>query len=182
MSEQPREPIIFTSTMRSRDDLRPQGLMSSIEMAINPSSIEWDQPKRWTKRDVRDGSVFFHFTNSSGQNNDVLTLNFSGSTGNISGGGKEANTKWKVWHNLYLLTREAVVLPDGTPNIIKITYQSNLWRVPIQFLGFFNTVLKFSESADKPNSRDYSFGFTVLETSPDLDYAFSNNTEPSIRV
>lgn len=172
MREQPREPIIFTSTMRSRDDLRLPGLLSSIEMAINPSSIEWDQPKRWTKRDVRDGSVFFHFTNSSGQNNDVLTLNFSGSTGNI-GGGPGSTTKWLVWHNLYLLTREPVVLPDGTPNITKITYQSNLWTVPIEFSGFFNTVLKFSESADKPNSRDYSFGFTVLETSPDLDYVLT---------
>jgi hypothetical protein len=35
--------------------------------------------------------------------------------------------------------------------------------------GFFSRVLEFEENAQKPNSRNYSFEFTVTSTFPDLD-------------
>jgi hypothetical protein len=188
----PRVPIIFTSTYRQRlgeynaeplsaseQVVKPiltggetATLMSEIEMAINPRSIRWEQPKRWTKRDTREGSAFFHFTNSRGQNNDILTLQFEGTTGNIDTRGSDvtgAFHKWEVWHNLYLLTREPVLLEDGSENLIRITYRSPLWRQAVNFLGFFESVLEFSEVADKPHSRDWSFSFKVMETDPDLD-------------
>ena len=51
-------------------------ILPVIQMSINPKSIGWRQPKRIVKRDYQEGSVFYHFTNSKGQNNDILTLDF----------------------------------------------------------------------------------------------------------
>jgi len=180
-------------------------LMTNIDMLVNPSSVEWTQNKRMSKVDVRDGSRFFHFLNSAGQNNDFLTLKFSGSTGNIDIRGAErvrrggigvglnnnyaastgANQKWLVWHNLYQLTREEVRLGIGTENWFRIGYSSSLFPpdsrpigpaeplTSLYLYGFFDSVLEFAESADKPNSRDYSFSFVVTSAEPDLDEAIS---------
>lgn len=168
-------------------------LMTNIDMLVNPSSVEWTQPKRMSKVDVRDGSRFFHFLNSAGQNNDFLTLKFSGSTGNIDIRGASdtgANQKWLVWHNLYQLTREEVFLGVGAENWFRISYSSNLFAAstagllsePIQqFYGFFDSVLEFTESADKPNSRDYSFSFVVTSAEPDLDEAIDTFTGVGFR-
>ena len=205
-SDDIRQPIIFTSEYRQRlytrganpspqvelgasrvndRDLdvvglsRPDVVMTNIEMMINPSSIRWEQPKRITKRDTREGSVFFHFTNSRGQNNDVLTLRFEGSTGNIDMRGASetgAFRKWLVWHNLYLLSREPILLSDGTENLVRITYMSPLWPSPMDFYGFFEAVLEFAETGDKPNSRDYSFSFKVMYSVPELDDVLTSMT------
>jgi hypothetical protein len=230
-----RTPVVFTSTLRglvgtdtafSKNLLlglplgadRGLGLdnvfaldgvfLPEIVMAINPKSVSFDQPKRFSKKDTRNGSVFFHFTNSKGQNNDILTMRFQGSTGNIdlrgdrsgvgasgaggalraasegsasegsanldvsatlTGEGNGALQKLIVWHNLYLLSREPLLLADGTENIFKISYISPLLPTTIDFTGFFNEVLSFTETAEKPHSRDYSFSFIVTSTDPDLD-------------
>jgi len=158
------------------------GIFPIIPLMMNPKTIDWSQPKRWSKKDVRNGSVFFHFTNDMGQNQDVLTLSFAGNTGNIDrrgsisvgDGGKADNDTGAIsriltWHNLYLLSREPVVIPPGIQNTITITMISPLFPVAIDFSGFFNEVITFSENAEKPNSRDYTFGFTVQRTDPDLD-------------
>lgn len=154
--------------------------MSVVTMAVNPKSVAFEQPKRWKKKDIRDGSVFFHFTNKKGQNNDILTISFRGNTGNIDlrgsiaeplGGANDtgALNKLRVWHNLYQLTREPMLIGDHLENVFSITYTSALLPQPVEFRGFFNKVLDFEENADKPNSRDYSFQFTVTSTNPDLD-------------
>lgn len=171
-----------------------------IAMALNPNSVKFDQPKRITKRDTMEGSVFWHFTNSQGQNNDILTLSFAGSTGNIdlrgstgtipvpsdtSGTTSNAQSTDKmgldtgalekliVWHNLYLLTREPNLLGDGSENIWSITYTSPLFPMDITFNGFFQKVLDFTEDAKKPHSRNYSFEFTVQSVEPSLDDVLS---------
>lgn len=170
--------------------------MPSIAMALNPKSVRFTQSKRFVKKDVRNGSVFFHFTNSKGQNNDILTMAFQGNTGNIdlagsvitpernpaalqSGTGIDAQQrveqdtgalrKLMVWHNLYQLSREPMLLDDNTENEFTISYVSPLFPQPITFVGFFEKVLEFEENAAKPNSRDYSFSFIVTRTEPDLD-------------
>lgn len=149
--------------------------MPTIVMEVNPSSIEFDQPKRYTRQDTQRGTVFHHFTNDKGQNNDILTIRFSGNTGNIWRRARElsdrdkAITRLQIWHNLYQLTREPMVLSDGTANIFYIDYVSPLFPVPITFEGFFTSVLKFTENARKPNSRDYSMEFMVRATSPDMN-------------
>ena len=168
--------------------------MSSIAMALNPNSVKFVQPKRFNKKDTREGSVYFHFTNSRGQNQDILTLQFAGNTGNLdlrgslgdqnqepsaaqqattNGGTPGADTgalyKLLVWHNLYLMTREPMLLADGTDNVFSIVYSSALFPSEIIFSGFFSKVLEFEENASKPNSRNYSFEFTVQDSIPDLD-------------
>ena len=154
--------------------------MPTISMAVNPKSVKWSQPKRWVKKDTREGSVFFHFTNAKGQNQDVLTLSFSGNTGNIDLQGSLANSpgadtgalyKLLVWHNLYLMSREPMLLGDGTENLVTMVYSSPLFPVEVAFDGFFSKVVEFEETAEKPNSRNYSFEFTVTRAEPDLDEA-----------
>lgn len=173
--------------------------MPTIAMAVNPKSIKWVQPKRFTKKDTREGSVFFHFTNSKGQNQDILTLQFQGNTGNIDlrgtfgdpnqppslsqqevtnatsgrGAGQDTGALYKllVWHNLYLMSREPMLLGDGTENIVTMVYSSALFPSEIAFDGFFTKPLEFEEAGDKPNSRNYSFDFIVQRSDPDLDMA-----------
>lgn len=161
------------------------GIMTAIEMAVNPNSISFRQPKRITKRDTQEGSVFFHFTNSKGENNDILTVDFRGNTGNLDirgdiatdrglfstqgGFNTGANRKLAVWHNLWALTREAMLLDDNTRNEFMIQYSSIGMPVEIFLIGHYSNVLEFSENADKPFTRDYSMSFTVQEIVPTLD-------------
>lgn len=157
-----------------------------IEMAVNPNSIGFRQPKRITKRDTQEGSVFFHFTNSRGENNDILTLDFSGNTGNIdsrsdivtdttsvfstqAGVNTGANKKLSLWHNLWQLTREPMLLEDNTRNEFLIVYSSVAIPIQISLIGHWSNVLEFTDNADKPFSRDYSMSFTVEEIVPPLD-------------
>jgi len=149
--------------------------MPYVSCELNPNSIEFDQPKRYTRQDTQRGTVFYHFTNDKGQNNDLLTIRMQGNTGNLSLRGRTPEDRARsvrrldVWHNLYQLTREAMLLSDGSPNVFTIDYASALFPVPIRFEGFFTQVLKFSENAKKPNSRDFSMEFVVQATSPDLN-------------
>lgn len=161
------------------------GTLIAIEMAVNPNSITFRQAKRITKRDTQEGSTFFHFTNSKGENNDILTLDFRGNTGNLdirgdlttdrglfstqSGFNTGANKKLAIWHNLWALTREAMLLDDNTRNEFMIQYSSIGIPVQIFIIGHYSNVLEFTESADKPFTRDYSMSFTVQEVVPPLD-------------
>lgn len=187
------------------------GVKTFIAMAINPKSVKFTQPKRFKRTDTREGSVFFHFSNSKGQNNDILTLTFSGNTGNIDLRGtlgspetqqlqintlgargenvKNANpidsvnkgpdtgalNKLLTWQNLYLLTREPMIIGNALENAFQITYVSAVLPVTIDFFGFFNNVLTWEDNAEKPNSRDYDFEFTVTRTEPDLDEYMSES-------
>jgi hypothetical protein len=153
----------------------PNSTLQSIPMALNPKSVKFSQPKRFTKKDTLNGSTFFHFTNSKGQNNDLMTISFVGNTGNldyrsaVGTSSLDAITKLRIWHNLYLLTREPMVLANGIENEFRITYASQLLPLTIDFIGFFTKVLDFSEVAEKPFSREYSMDFIVKRTDPDLD-------------
>jgi len=152
-----------------------------IEMAVNPNSISWKQPKRFTKRDTQEGSIFFHFTNSKGQNNDILTMDFRGNTGNINlvssmltGSNKQAGDtgaakKSLIWHNLWSLTREPILLNDNTINEFMVIYSSIIIPEEIMLVGFFSSVLEWTDSADKPFSKDYSMSFTVQQVVPPLE-------------
>lgn len=159
-------------------------IMPSIAMRVNPKSIRFKQPKRFSEKKKFNGSQFYHFTNSKGQNNDILRIEFKGNTGNIDRRGSidatsppgtppandtGAIAKLLAWHNLYLLTREPMLLEDGTENTFTISYISPLIPVVVDFTGFFAEILEFEETGEKPNSRDYSMQFVVTATMPDLD-------------
>lgn len=149
--------------------------LPTIALEVNPKSIEFQQPKRYTRVDTLRGTDFHHFTNSKGQNNDLLTIKLQGNTGNISRLGRTKEDQDRsiqrltVWHNLYQLTREPMLLSDGRSNVMTISYVSPLFPVQVNFDGFFTRVLDFSENAMKPNSRDYNMEFVVQSTTPDLD-------------
>jgi hypothetical protein len=156
-----------------------------IEMMINPNSITWKQPKRIVKRDTQEGSIFFHFTNNKRQNNDILTLDFRGNTGNInprgdldsessalstvSGVRTGALKKAHIWHNLWALTREEILLDDYTVNEFIIMYNSVIIPTQVMLIGFYSNVMDWTDSADKPFSKDYAMSFTVQETVPPLE-------------
>lgn len=194
-----RVPMVFGSTLRdlvsSNDNSlldqltdeaanyvgRP-GVLTQVVMAVNPNSIEWDLPKRINELKVSDGSVFQHFVNSRGQDNDILRLRFSGNTGNLDSredldpalGAKVGGlNKLRIWQNLYLMTREPRIIGPGIENEFFIRYQTPLFPQPLTFVGFFAATLRFRETAVKSNSRDYDFEFVVTRTEPDLDdYVF----------
>lgn len=172
-----------TSTNESATFDLAKNAAEKIIMEVNPKSVRFTQPKRYSRKDTLGGTVWYHFTNTKGQNNDVLTIDFRGNTGNIDRRGsldpEAANgdaidgtgalKKLIVWHNLYLLTREPMYLGNGVRNDFTISYISPLMPFAIDLVGFFTKVLDFEESADKPFSREYSMQFIVQRTSPDLD-------------
>lgn len=149
--------------------------LPQISMNLNPNSIEFDQDKRFEKQDTQAGSVFHHFTDDKGQNNDVLYIKFAGNTGNIfrsptsADQAAKAQTRLTTWHNLYQLTREPSRLTNGQFNNQYVTYVSPLFPTPITFIGFWSRVLRFTEVAKKPNSRDYNMEFVVQSTTPDMN-------------
>ena len=186
--EEETRPI--SATYRAGKDLLSSvtantGVSPVISMAVNPHSVKWVQSKRYSKRDTMEGSTFFHFTNSADQNNDILICTFSGKTGNINTKvspiealATGSDLKLRIWHDLYHLSREGMLLnrdntgaamPEGVRNEFFISYRTMLMPMPITLIGFFNSVLDFTEDANDPNNRNYSFGFTVTNTNPSLD-------------
>lgn len=82
----------------------------------------------------------------------------------------DASAKHLSWARLYTLTRLPVIdRVRKTQNVFWIDYTSPLFPRTIQFQGFYNAVLDFSEVAESPNSSDWSFNFTVVNTWPSLD-------------
>lgn len=65
-------------------DYRVKRGMPSLKMLMNPQTVTFRQNKRISRRDTRSGATFFHWTDQSGRNNDILELDFAGQTGNIS--------------------------------------------------------------------------------------------------
>ena len=155
-----------------------------IAMAVNPQSIRWDQPKRFAKKDTQTGSLFLFFSDQAGENNDILTLTISGTSGNIdtksmnnadsnaSDYASQNSQKLIIWHRLYNLTRQPMFYTDNQG----ITYQNNFYIIyrtilipfELRFIGFFSKVLEFSENATDPFKRDFTMQFTVTTTDPPL--------------
>lgn len=73
-----RVPFYLTSSYRQR--LGAKG----VSMLMNPSKVDFKQPKRTTSQQTQAGTVFYHWANEDGRNNDILTMEFSGQTGNIN--------------------------------------------------------------------------------------------------
>jgi hypothetical protein len=177
--------IATTSALQAQSTTTPILSTSTdqpiIKMAINPHTVSWKQPKRITRKDTMDGAVFFHFSNDKGQDNDIITLELNGVTGNIDTNKLDLNdrygqinySKLLIWHELYKLTREQVVYLDSNnnrvPNEFYIIYTTKLFPSGIKLTGLYNKVLDFSENADSPNMRSYSLSFIVTDTTPSLD-------------
>lgn len=174
--------IISPSEVRlivNRFGVTGQTLSNPLQMAINPSSISLDQPKRIARKDVRNGTVFFHFADSNGQDNDILKMQFQGSSGNLDLRATQFPTpatqdpqtllKLQRFHELYLMTREPRTLGGNIVNDFQITFRTKVFPVDIVFTGFFENVLSFNEKADKPHSVDWEFTFVVQGTDPSLD-------------
>lgn len=92
----------------------------------------------------------------------------------VSGAAKLAN----FW-NLYSLTREPVVDPKtGAPIYYYITYSSPLFgNTFVTFIGHFNGVMEFTDDAQSPYKKNYSFSFTALASSPSMDYIYTTLTQ-----
>jgi hypothetical protein len=132
----PRIPIIFRCSSWVRQGIPP------VIMAVNPQNVSFRQTKRVTKKNTAGGTVYFHWTDENGQNNDVLEMQCKGVTGSILNradrdtsnaatralgalasaiaGGPQAQpgtpnmgrTKHLVWARLYSLTRTPMIDPD----------------------------------------------------------------------
>lgn len=167
--------FVFYSDLRQRVSANPaykfKYLLQTanspiIRLHSNPIAISWTQQKRISRRDRINGAEFFNFSDSvNASNNDVLTMNFMGTSGNIGPGSDPAAIK--ALHNLYALSREPILLPDGTANYVHISYKTNVIG-DMTLDGFFETPLQFAENAESPFKIDYTFSFVVTEATPSL--------------
>jgi hypothetical protein len=176
-----------TDITELQDSASSPDTFGMVKMAINPQSIRWQQAKRFTKRDTMAGSTYMHFLNNKLQDNDMLRLEFHGTTGNIAlsasslptrpiGNPQDTNGYEKLvrFHQLWNLTRQAKLFWDGHKNIYVenhqyIIYETQIVPFPIILTGLYDKVLEFEESAEKPNQARYSFSFIVTDASPDID-------------
>jgi len=134
-----------------------------ITMHVNPNTVAWSQSKRISRRDVINGAEFFNFKDGvNGSNNDVLVLNFIGTSGYNSY--NSMSNAFKVFRNLYSLSIEPILLPDGQTNYVHVTYRTGAVGSRV-LTGFFETPLQFSETADAPFKIDYTFSFIVADSS-----------------
>ena len=194
-----RVPIIWQSALNDSNGEPP------LRMTINPQQIQFQQAKRIQKQDTIGGSIYFHFSNKYGQNNDILTLNLSGTTGNVDPRaiqreiGMDLNAKTTrtgakdnlvAWLKFYKMTLDPIVdMATHTTNLVTMSYASALFQKKISFHGFFANVLQFSETAQEPFQRQWSVNFTVQNTDPPLDqmvsfvtqYLYSQATEDRIQ-
>jgi hypothetical protein len=213
-----RVPFYITNSYRQRYGKK------GLSMLMNPTNVAFSQTKRITKKDTQEGSTFLHWTNHLGRNNDILTMNFQGMTGNINirtggqfktgfgdkaAGAANEFSDWldsklsensgatesgllavqpanltknaagaarvAAFWNLYSLTREPVLDPTyGIPNYSYISYSSPLFGNSfVTFIGHFNQVLEFSDVADEPFNKRWSFGFTAIDSQPKQDDLFA---------
>lgn len=140
-----------------------------VTMLINPSSVRAEMPKRIAKLDTLRGSVFVHFTDEFGFDNDVMTLSFSGSTGTLTAPAGSSDDEVRrcflrrlAWLNLWALTLEEAYLPNARlANIKSATIATPSLPLPLSFDGHFPAMLSFEESADNRNDATYSFSFVV---------------------
>lgn len=155
----------FTSTKRILEGRQ------ALKMSINPSAVVVKQPKRWKFIHTLGQTAFMHFTNKDGSNNDIVTLNFSGMTGSMdyNEGDAAALDRWTKFQDLYALSREPILLPDGTTNVFYVVINTRFMPFPVRFEGFYNTVLELAEDATEPNMMKYSMEFTVSNSYPSLD-------------
>lgn len=196
-----RLPCNFFSTLRTEAEFRSiaypgalQTLLPVVSMSLNPRSITWQQGKRITTVYTRGGPKYFHWTDDAGRNQDVLTLRFEGSTGNISRqiamppqnydrqiaeGALSLNAmppqnydRLLAWMNLYQLTREAVRLPNGQFNWQYIQFTSLTVPTSIRVQGHYESVMEFTEDAQDANRARYSFSFVVA---PETEVSQINN-------
>lgn len=182
-----RVPVLWESPLSRREG-------RSLRMVINPRSLRFDQPKRISFRDTIAGKTFYHWTDSRGKNNDILTLTFNGITGNIDprvlnnasvfpatssipdGMDRERSrtafgnlAKHLAWAKLYQLTADPIVDQfSNRLNLVTCTIQTVLLPFPIQFEGHFPAVMSFTDSADNPFSKDWSLSLVVRTMNPPL--------------
>lgn len=154
-------------------------LLERIPLPINPHNVQFARAKRTKRENTREGSVIFHFTDSKGRNNDLLSMTFTIRTGTLDRRGAEkgaandvnntALTNLLIWHNMLLLSQEAVLMPDLTANEFRVEYISPLFPFPLTLTGYFAAPLQFSEVAEEPFMREYSFEFVVTSMDPPED-------------
>jgi|SRR3990172_12788276 len=76
-TQPPRIPMILHSSQWRAEGQPP------VVLKVNPHVVNFRQPKRITKKNTQGGTVFFHWSDINGQNNDILEMQFRGRTGNI---------------------------------------------------------------------------------------------------
>jgi hypothetical protein len=193
----PLDPVSHTSRVPMKIwtdlSLKRDQKNSVLQLGVNPENVKFDQTKRITSSQVKDGRVYFFWSSGPGEQNlDVLELTIRGKSGSIlnrvaskgysQGIGEDRilnppkgaiNTKHKKWMKLYAMTREAAypVELSGEFNFAHIEYVSPLFPEgkDIEFTGHFADPLRFDEDAARPFLIDYTFKFVVHKTTPDLD-------------
>ncbi len=166
--------------------------MEYITLAVNPSTIQFEQPKKIVAKDTYGGTRFMHFTGRLGYNNDIMTINLAGSSGDIDlrgldhddfAGAAENLEKLLVWVNLYGLTMERVYIPETDEtsphrgeNLVTMVFSSSVFPIPFEFVGHFAKVMSWEQKGDKPFSIDYNLQLVVHEVRPPMEEVIASLT------
>lgn len=195
-----RLPFVWDSRLREQNrNLNRQASAvtnAKVVMELNPSQIEFQQSKRIARQDVRGGAVFYHGVNARGEDNDILVLSFSGSTGDIHDAPFRDSTSPSVpdpganvpaeiarenaWTDavyaryvefwkLVQMSREPVILDDNTRNELRVSVVGLSFKQVVTFFGFFSQPVTWTETAQTKGSLDWKCEFTVNRVSPSFE-------------
>jgi len=192
-TQAPRVPMVLSCTTWRSRNLQP------LALRINPHNVRFSQPKRITKKNTQGGTVYFHWSDANGSDNDILEMQFRGRTGSILNKPNDPNplfapgprsvqaqnlqnppsqetpnpnagaTKHYFWARLYELTRLPVL--DKTLN--SVNQASIVYRSP-----FFPSPIVFYGFFN--NVLDFS---EVAESPFMMEWSFSfivQNTSPKL--
>lgn len=154
----PRVPFVFWSDKRIVEET------PAVSMHLNAHTVTFQQGKRYARLDSISGTDYHHFLNANHENNDVLTVSFQGSTGNIDHRSQFAAKRREIILDLRDLTLEAKLYTLNGKlrhNRFYVSYTSKLFNTTITLVGMFSKAMDVNERAEKPFSSDYSMEFIV---------------------
>ena len=155
-----------------------------ITMLINPESVQWVMPFRWSRVNTFGGTIFHRWQNFYKDPTDLPTLKIRMNTGNLLlpsmirrvldarnspgtnyGTTFSADDKRAAFFKFCSLTHQSAFTDDGEPNLISVQYKSVLFG-QINLYGIFTDPLTFTEDAMKPFNVVYEIGLTVVRQNP----------------
>lgn len=162
----------ITSTLQTSQFARASNVQSGSYVDFYPLKIEISQNKRITKKDNLEGSVIQHFNNRFNNNNDLVELTITCSTGNIDGTVTGNFTEdsarldnLEKFYRIMSLAEEPTYIAGNEFNYVEIGFQTPVIRSPTILYGFFKEMPKIEESGENQKFIEFDMNFWIVNRS-----------------
>lgn len=162
----------ITSTLQTSLNARNSSVQSGAYVDFYPLKVQISQNKRMTKKDNLQGSVIQHFNNRFNNNNDLIELTISCSTGNIDGtvtGDFNEDTlrldNLEKFYRIMSLAEEPTYIAGNEFNYVEIGFQTPIIRSPTILYGFFKEMPRIEETGENQKFIEFDMNFWIVNRS-----------------